>query len=168
MDETTQLTAQQRADLVAYLDGELDEEQTQAMERFLAESAQARHEVDLLTRTFSLLDSLPRPNASAELTARTLAQLQTEGTAAPWMRRAWFRRARRGIVAASWLLGLVLAGLSGYYAANRLAPPEDVRLVKELPVIENLDAYSDVESIEFLKQLAKSKVFDDDHAARKP
>ncbi|MCH8828754.1 MAG: hypothetical protein IID45_04170, partial [Planctomycetes bacterium] len=56
MNETTRLSPQQRDDLVAYLDGELDEETTQSMERTLAHSPVARHEMDMLTRTWSLLD----------------------------------------------------------------------------------------------------------------
>lgn len=168
MEETTQLTPDQRADLVAYLDGELEEGRTQEMERILAENATARQEVDLLTRTFSLLDALPRPTASAQLTARTMECLRVETATAPWVNRAWYHSLRRGLVAATWIVGLTLAGMAGYFAANRVAPEENVQLVKELPVIENIDAYSDVESIEFLQELEKKKVFNDDDSATQP
>ncbi len=162
MTEPTQLSVDQRAELVAYLDGELDESATQEMERVLAESADARHEVDMLARTFSLLDSLPRPNASSEFTRKTLFSLKAENAKEPWRERAWYRNARRGIVAVSWLVGLLLAVSTAYFAANRAAPVEDHRLIEELPVIENFDLYSDVGGIDELRDMAKHGVFNEE------
>lgn len=168
MSEPTQLTSEQKANLVAYLDGELNEEDTQEMERALAASGKARHEVDMLSRTFSLLDTLPRPNASAEFSARTISALTAEVETEVWTQRPFYRRLRRGVIAASWAVGLVLAGMIGYYGGNRLVPREDVRVVQELPVIENLDAYEDVPDIQWLKTLKKKKLFDDERAEDEP
>jgi len=160
-NDPVQLSAEQRTDLVAYLDGELNEDATQQMERLLAESPQARHEVDMLGRTFALLDTLPRPNASEEFSANTLAVLKAESDASRWIDRPWYRHTRRGLVLAVWVVGLVLAGTTGYFAANRFVPSEETRLIRELPVIENVDTYSDVD-FELLKELEKEDVFDDE------
>ena len=71
MNASEKLTSQQRENLVAYLDGELDEVETQEIERTLAHSLEARHEVDMLTRTWELLDTLPKSKASEEFSERT-------------------------------------------------------------------------------------------------
>jgi anti-sigma factor RsiW len=162
MNDSNPLSPEKRAELVAYVDGELDETATQEMERVLAESAEARHEVDMLGRTFALLDTLPRPGASDEFTAKTLATLKAEQAALPWPQRTWYRNVRRGAIAAAWLVGLALSASLGYYAANRLAPRGNTEMIRELPVIENLDAYSDVSDIRFLRELKQQPVFDDD------
>ena len=164
MNEPTQLSPDQRTELVAYLDGELSEDATVEMERVLANSSDARHEVDMLSRTFALLDTLPRPGASSEFTAKTKNSLQAEQAAFPWWQQKWYRNLHRGCVVGCWLLGLVLSGMLGYYAANRMVPRENTQLIRELPVIEKLDAYSDVDGMEFLKELDKQRVFDEDES----
>jgi anti-sigma factor RsiW len=167
MNDTTPLSPDQRAELVAYVDGELDEAATHEMERVLSESAEARHEVDMLGRTFALLDTLPRPGASSEFTAKTLATLKAERAALPWPQQRWYRNVRRGAICAAWLVGLVLSAALGYYAANRLVPDEqrqNRQMIRELPVIEKLDAYSDVRDVEFLRELNEHPVFDVDQA----
>ena len=76
MEKVLRLTSEQRADLVAYLDGELDESPTQEIDRILARSAVARHEVEALSRAWEMLDILPRPKASSTFTERTMSTLQ--------------------------------------------------------------------------------------------
>lgn len=171
MNDTTPLSPDQRAELVAYVDGELDEAATHEMERVLSKSAEARHEVDMLGRTFALLDTLPRPGASDEFTAKTLATLRAEQAALPWPQQNWYRNVRRGAVVAVWLVGLALSASLGYYAANRLVPhvpPKDRQMIQELPVIEKLDSYSDVHDIGFLRELKEHPVFDEDNKANPP
>jgi anti-sigma factor RsiW len=168
MKDTTPLSPDQRAELVAYVDGELDESATHEMERVLAHSAEARHEVDMLGRTFALLDTLARPGASSEFTAKTLATLKAERAALPWPQQTWYRNVRRGAVVAVWLVGLALSASLGYYAANRLVPRPNRQLIQDLPVIERLDTYSDVHDIEFLRELKKHPVFDEDNKANPP
>ena len=65
-----------RGNLVAYLDGELDEAATQKIEQTLAENSDVRGEVESLARTFEMLDELPRQEVSEEFTARTLSTIQ--------------------------------------------------------------------------------------------
>lgn len=165
MNEPRNIAPDQRTELVAYLDGELDEAATQKMERLLADSPDARYEVDMLSRTFSLLDTLPRPNASAEFSAKTLTNIRAAKTPLRWSEQAWYRHARRGAVLACWVVGLTLAGMTSYYAANRLHPEEDAQLIRDLPVIENLDAYSDVSGIEDVKALEKHGDFNEENDA---
>jgi anti-sigma factor RsiW len=60
------------AELVAYLDGELDEQSARAIETQMQTDATLRERVDGLKRTWDLLDYLPQPEPSLTFTSRTL------------------------------------------------------------------------------------------------
>lgn len=62
-------------ELVAYLDGELSEEQAKQVEQRLASDPQLRRRAILLKKTYDLLDYLPRPEASPDFTTRTLEKV---------------------------------------------------------------------------------------------
>ncbi|MGE3315931.1 MAG: anti-sigma factor [Planctomycetaceae bacterium] len=167
MEKISRLSQQQRADLVAYLDGELDEATTRSIEETLAKSPVARHDVNLLLKTYELLDKLPRPSLGQEFTTRTVGVLTRDDAANQWSGlsiSSTFRSdaARRGAICVGWVAGLVLAALGGFLLTNRWIPDESRMLVEELPLIEKLDDYSKVESIEFLRELqARVGTFDD-------
>src|SRR3954451_23284680 len=72
--EHQRVSAAERDNLVAYLDGELNEAEKHALEAKLTQSVSARREVEALEKTWELLDHLPRPKASHELSSRTLSQ----------------------------------------------------------------------------------------------
>ncbi len=76
MAKMTRLSAEQRENLVAYLDGELDDSATQNIEQVLAESVVARHDVDMLSRTWDLMNVLPGVKASEEFTRKTLSSIR--------------------------------------------------------------------------------------------
>src|SRR5579862_6854759 len=75
MGKPSRLTEQERADLVAYLDGELDAETSHALEAKLARDPAARTEVEQLRRTWELLDFLPKPEPSPNFTHRTMERI---------------------------------------------------------------------------------------------
>src|SRR3954447_13751660 len=80
--EQQRLSQAERSNLVAYLDGEWNEAEARALATKLTLSVSARREVEALERTWELLEYLPRPRASAELTTRTLTvarQLDARG-----------------------------------------------------------------------------------------
>lgn len=169
MEKPTRISEQQRTDLVAYLDGELDENSADALERTLANSPVARHEVDMLTRTWELLDKLPQPNPSREFTVRTLTAIEIERTPLTSITsRGWYSHARRGAVIIGLLAFLSLGGICGYHVTHNLLPRKHARLIDDLDVIENLDAYSDVSDFAVLKELENQKVFDEDPEPQSP
>src|SRR5262245_5206366 len=63
------------AELVAYLDGELDPAAARRIEARLAADPEARAKAAALKKTFDLLDYLPRPEPSPTFTTRTLERL---------------------------------------------------------------------------------------------
>src|SRR5262245_30216124 len=63
------------ADLVAYLDGELDPLAARKVEERLASDPAARQKAAALKKTFDLLDYLPKPEPSPTFTTRTLDKI---------------------------------------------------------------------------------------------
>src|SRR5437773_227270 len=154
MEKFTRLSQDQRGDLVAYLDGELDETAAQQIEQVLSRSEVARHEVDVLARTWDLLDQLPRAKVSEDFARNTISKLQAVENTQPLLRdQPWYRPARRGAVFALWAGGLACAAFVGFAATHRWVPNETDQLLDELPIVEKLDQYSEVGSVRFLEEL---------------
>jgi anti-sigma factor RsiW len=150
----------ERGDLVAYLDGELEGQAARAMEQKLALDPAARAEAESLKRTWDMLDFLPKAEPSADFTRRTVTRLGPALTGArpPAARR---RRWRRVFFGAGWAAALVLSALGGFAGVNRLVPrePGDAELVKDLNVIKNRRVYELVEDIDFIRELDNPEAF---------
>jgi hypothetical protein len=146
------------ADLIAYLDGELDDDRAQAVERRLTTDPAARTRADEYQKTFDLLDFLPTPQPSAAFASRTLTRLnpavespKTAAVGTPSTRFGWL----------GWAAAAVAAGLVGYGGAaavrSKPAPPtaDDFKLMAKLPY------YIGVDDVGFLRELATADLFDD-------
>ncbi len=83
MQKIPRLTQDQRSNLVAYLDGELPEPATKEIDQVLSKSPAVRHDVEMLARTWDLLDELPRLATEEDFTARTLSVAQKEEAPRP-------------------------------------------------------------------------------------
>jgi hypothetical protein len=152
MEESTPIPPNLRENLVAYLDGELDDSDAAEVERTLTESAEIRQEVEALARTWDLLEQLPRVRASSEFTERTMASIQAASAvedAKPRLSPA----AKRKLWLGSLLAGLVACAAAAFLFANRGIPEQTETLLRDLPVIEELDLYEEVGDVEFLKEL---------------
>src|SRR4051794_27237449 len=103
------LTDEERANLVAFLDGELDPAASAVIEAKLALNPLARAEADELRRTWSLLDYLPRPQTSPEFTHQTLERLMALSPTVAPARPGW----RVWIFPAGWTAALIVATALG-------------------------------------------------------
>jgi len=157
------LTPVERADLVAYLDGELDDAQSRAIATKLTHSTTARREVEALEKTWELLEYLPRAQAPEDFTARTLTEIQQ--LAQRGGRREWAvqHAARRFMTGGAWGVGALLVFVLGYAATRWAWPDPTARLSRDLPIAEHLDEYRDVGSMQCLERLAESPDFGVDH-----
>ena len=151
------LSIDERANLVAYLDGELNDAEARSIATKLTQSLTARREVDALQKTWELLDFLPRPKASEDFTARTL-------TMATQAQDGRIASAANDLVRRAGI-GLALACISallfvlGYFLTLRVWPDPTAHLARDLPIAESLDEYRDVGTFEFLEQLDSSPEF---------
>jgi hypothetical protein len=157
--EQLRLSPDERADLVAYLDGELPEAHSRVISTKLTQSATARREVEILQKTWELLDFLPRPQAPPEFSERTVShihKLELQGRAWEPVVAAWSAQG------ANVVIYLMAAGLSlglGYALTRWVWPDPSVRVARDLTLAEHLDEYIEVGSFEFLSQLTASKEF---------
>ena len=55
--------------------------------------------------------------------------------------------------------GVILAGIAGFLIMWSIQSMPDRQLVEDLPIIENLDAYRNAESVEFLRALEHEGLF---------
>jgi hypothetical protein len=166
MAKITRLSSEQRENLTAYLDGELDEAATQEIEHVLSVSEVARHEVDMLSRTWDMLNVLPTHRASEEFTHKTITNLRAaEQGKAGAAGQLVYRNARRGVILVMWAGILAGFGYVGFMATNHWFPNESEQLLDDYDIISNLDKYSEIGDVEFLKVLQSKHTFAD-HASR--
>jgi anti-sigma factor RsiW len=164
MAKITRLTSEQRENLVAYLDGELDEPTSQSVEQVLAESVVARHDVDMLSRTWDLLNVLPGIKASEEFSRKTLTSIRAaEAPRTSSFGAAAARHVRRGVVLAAWLALVAAFGVAGFEASRRFIPDETEQLLDDYDVILRLDEYTEVGDVEFLRILNANRTLADHH-----
>ena len=160
MSDKPPLSEQEKADLVAYLDGELGGEAARAVEARISLDPAVRAEAEALKRTWDLLDYLPRPEPSPSFTHRTLERL-----APVRAKLAVARKSRPWLVGAGWaaaVLAAVAAGYAGVGLAVKPAGSPDQDLTRDLRVIENKRYYDHVDDLDYLKLLDQPDLFGDD------
>src|SRR5262245_61836252 len=122
MADRPPLNEEELANLVAFLDGELDEESARQVEAKLSLDPTARAPADALRRTWDLLDYLPRPEPSPQFTNRTIdrvSALRPQATASQAVRRR-----RPWLIGLGWAAAVLLASTTGFAAVRLLAPHE--------------------------------------------
>jgi anti-sigma factor RsiW len=149
--------------LVAYLDGELDAETSRQVEELLAVDPDVRRRLQLLDRTWQLLDELDATPVGERFAQTTLEMVAVAAAAEVEQARAEAPRCRRRR-ALLMVGGLAAAVLAGFLATAQLVPDPNKRLLEELPVLEHLDQYSEVRDIKFLRLLHDQKIFSEEHA----
>ena len=157
--------------LVAYLDGEVSEQEAIEVEQSLSRDEEIRVHVDSLERTWQLLGKLPIAKASEEFTENTLSTIKTiqlKTQASEDQNRSGFSMSkqtqvqlRKAAVAGGWAIGLACSIFFGFVMTNQWVPEESEPLLTELSFIENLDTYSEVQNLEFLEELQQSGTFNE-------
>ncbi len=142
--------------LVAYLDGELDDESSQRVEQLLAADPKVRETLEKLEGTWELLDNLDRAQPDEIFTRSTLEMVAVAAADQLEKRQAEAPRRRRR----RWLAGtasMLAAGAAGFLAIALFWPNPNEPLIRDLPVLDHLDEYRQIEDIEFLELLLKNK-----------
>lgn len=160
MSESAPLSESEREDLIAYLDGELNEAKTREMEAKLSLDPRVRAEADALRQAWEMLEYLPRSEPSPTFTNRTLERVTQSAAAVRMPSSRW----RPLVVAAGWAAAVLVAGLVGFAGMNAWLSqqPTDEDLVRDLRLIEHKRLYEVVDDMEFLKKLAHPDLFGDD------
>jgi len=162
MTNLSPLNDDERAELIAYLDGELDAPAARQMEAKLNSNPTIRAEAESLKKTWELLDYLPNPEPSPNFTHRTVQSITAYQTRTlAWSSHSRWRPWALGI---GWAAALLLAGVAGYAGFSRIQSKEagDEELVRELRIIENKRLYEEAQDMEFLRLLDDPDLFGDD------
>lgn len=144
--------------LVAYLDGELDPQAAQEVEALIATDATARRTLERLDRTWRLLDGLDRHEVDEQFTQSTLEMVAVAAEQDVQRQREEVprRRRRRRLLG---LLGALAAGFLAFLAVAAFRPDPNRRLLEDLPAIEDLDEYRQIDDVEFLRELRDKGLF---------
>ncbi len=142
--------------LVAYLDGELDDEDRRAIENQLMEDADCKRRLRMLQQSFDLLDELPQTSAGPDFARTTVEfiavsasqEMQILERRKPWRVSATF-------------LGLLVAtvssfALGAFITHERWSETQNDRW-QDLAVAEHLRSYSQIKSeaeLRFIEALA--------------
>ncbi len=153
--------AQLREELVSYLDGELDAEQSRRIEERAAVEPDARRMLEELDRTWHMLDALDAPVTSEDFTRTTLEMVAL--AAAEDVQKAKVEAPRRRLRARLWAVaGLIAATAAGFFVVASLIPDPNAQLLQDLPILENFDQYHEIDSFVFLRELTRARLFADD------
>lgn len=162
------ISEEDRANLVAYLDGELDETATQALEARLNLDPQLRAEADALRQTWGLLDYLPKSEPSATFTNRTLERLSLERKAIS-TQLALAGGRRRWRLALGWAAAVLIALGAGLALGSFIGGPgtdaaaeADAPMIRHLRIAEKWRFYENADDLDFAQQLAQPDLFGDD------
>jgi hypothetical protein len=145
-------------DLVAYLDGELDDAASRRLEERLNTDPEARRRLRTLATSWDLLDNLPKAAMDDSFT-RTTVQLVAAAAAddvAADQAKAPARKRRRWIAGVA--AGLAAAMIGFVFVLFTWQNPNEA-LLRDLPVIKNVEMYEWTPSIEFLRRLASEETF---------
>lgn len=106
------MPSDEQENLVAYLDGELDDAAAEKVHAALGRDPRLREEAAELSQTWDLLNYLPRPQAPQDFTQKTVQRLETAGLVLRQRSLRWRRLAILG-----WIAALVLSALLSFLLA---------------------------------------------------
>jgi anti-sigma factor RsiW len=142
--------------LVAYLDGELDDESSRQVEELLATDPKVRETLEKLEGTWDLLDNLEQLQPEEILTRSTLEMVAVaaEDDVRRQQAEAPRRRRQRRLLGG---VGALAAGAGGFLAVALFWPDRNETLLEDLPVIEHYDQYRQIGDFQFLERLLENK-----------
>lgn len=147
--------------LVAYLDGELDADTSLKVERRLAEDEDFRRYLQQLQRAWDMLDELPKSEVSNSFTQTTVEMVALSAVEELEKKEKTVHRKKLTwwVVGAG---GFVTAALASYGLIAMFLMRPNEQLLRDLPVIEEIELYRVVENAEFVKELEESGLFEEE------
>ena len=145
-------------DLIAYLDGELSPTDASGLESRLADEPRLRQQLRQHQQVWDLLDALPPTDVDENFTRQTVEMVTV--TAQKEIDQQFEKGSRRQRL--SWWIGgevIVVAALLGFLIVRLIVSAPNRQLVKDLDLLENLDAYRHAEDVTFLRALEREGLF---------
>jgi hypothetical protein len=145
-------------DLVAYLDGELDDEAARRLVDRLNHDEGARQRLRALATSWDLLDHLPRAAMDDSFTRTTVQMIAVAASDDIADQKAALpaRKRRRWTFGA---IGALAAAMVGFVAVVVAWPDPNEPLLRDLPVVKNLDQYMAAKNIDLIRRLDAEGIF---------
>jgi anti-sigma factor RsiW len=171
------------AELIAYLDGELDEGAAKEMERRLNQEPELKTAAERYKRTWELLDYLPQPDPSPTFTTRTIDKMAVlrpmqasisqpmspiaaepvKEITVPATKIAIWRWL--AVAAVALLLFVFGYGISGFSGRRHAQPDErevQEQMARDLRVLDHWNLYQYGDDVTFVETLARPDYFGED------
>jgi len=145
-------------ELVAYLDGELSRDQAAKIERRMADDPKYAARLNQLQRAWDLLDTLNRTEADDDFVHSTVEMVAVHAVEEAKTQKVRIVRRRNFAWVAIAILVFAVSGVTYFAIRHRLERPNR-ELVQNLPLIERVDDYQNIDNLEFVKQLASENLF---------
>ncbi|MCA9246143.1 MAG: hypothetical protein KDA42_03480 [Planctomycetales bacterium] len=144
--------------LVAYLDGELDDRARGEIEDRLASEPALRDQLQRLQQTWDCLDELPATSVDEKFTQSTIAMAAVAASQelSALENQAASRGAKRALMQAG---ALAVSLLLGLFAATLFWPDPNSGLVDDLFVLARLEAFQTLDDVDFLRELDRQQFF---------
>jgi anti-sigma factor RsiW len=143
--------------LVAYLDGELDAAESARVELRLGREPELRLRLQELQRTWDVLDELPRSASTDLFVKSTIEMVATR--ARREARGHWSYWRRRLMAGMGWVAAGAACVAVSFAVADRIQSAPHRQLLRDLAVIERVDQYRHVDSVDFLVWLDRENLF---------
>src|SRR6478672_9648030 len=146
-DKSLADTTSMDEEIVAYLDGELDSVAEAQVVRKLSEDAAFRARLSQLQHAWDLLDNLRGSEADDEFAASTVAMVAVHAEHESKSQQMKVVR-QRGLTWLATAAVVLLSMSAGYYISHRRVTRNDRNLVRDLPVIEHVDEYRNIDNLD--------------------
>ncbi|MDR1491488.1 MAG: hypothetical protein LBT05_02010 [Planctomycetaceae bacterium] len=145
--------------LIAYLDGELDSKNVRLTEDRLSQESELREKMTVLEQTWNLLDSLEIVPVDKTLVRSTLevVALTIEKELHEGEKNFEQRKIPDFLIT---LAIVLLCGVIGYQIMSLYRLSVDRQILNDTPIIQQMNIYKEIGNFDFLKELAKERVFD--------
>lgn len=155
-----ELSAEERMELVAFLDGEAAPEVARRIEVELASNPRVQEEARHLRQSWDMLDFLPMPKTTREFTHRTVVVSKRDSPAIVMPdAKAGDGRMSRNRKLVGWLLAAAASFGLGF-AIVRAWPDPNREILQDLSLYVNYDEYRAAGDIEFLRALRDQGVLE--------
>lgn len=141
--------------LVAYLDGELSDTETAAVEDRLASEPELRARLQGLQASWDMLDELPRSKPDNNFLKSTMEMVVTS---ARKKKVKWHRWPVRILVLTA---AFALASLAAFQLTRNMQTDSWRAFVADLDFLENVDMYDQIQETQFLIALNEQGIFND-------
>ena len=159
----SEVSDQDSQQLVAYLDGELDDQSSRDVERRLSDDPEFRLRLQQLQQAWDLLDELPRANRDEAFTRSTVEFVTFNVRQQLAETKQWIKPGKGKTILWRLVITLLATGL-GWWLGDWYFGQGHREILRDIEVISEFDQYRLTEEFEFLEKLEQSGVFDKEGA----